>query len=135
MIRRVALLLGIGFLALGILGFVEASGRGLLLGVFAVDQTHNIVHAITGAVGLLAVATGRSRLYCQLVGVIYTLIGILGLIASLSGHQGTILVCFHVNQADNILHLVVGIVAAYFGFAYGSRWASNVSRQRRFGWR
>ena len=134
MIRRAALILGIAFLVIGILGLAEP-GRGLVLGIFAVDQTLNIVHVVTGAVGLLTVATGRSRLYCQLVGVIYTVFGVLGLIPSLTGQRGTILGLFHVNQADSIFHLVAGLIGIYFGFVYGSRVASNWTRQRRFGWR
>ncbi|HEU4391841.1 MAG TPA: DUF4383 domain-containing protein [Blastocatellia bacterium] len=131
MIRRIALLISLAFLAAGILGFVQNPRGGLLLGMFAVDQNHNLIHLVTGAVGLLAGATGRSRLYCQAVGVVYLIVALLGLIPSLGGHM--LFGALHVNSADNILHLVVGIVAAYFGFLYGTTVVSNVARRSRFG--
>ena len=122
MVRTFALVVGIAFLALGLLGLILAPTRGLLLGTFAVDTLHNLVHLVVGALGLGAYYAGWnwSRLYSQGLGVVYIVIGLLGLIPPLvSG--GALLGIMHINMADNLLHLVVGGIAAYIGFTARER--------------
>jgi hypothetical protein len=131
MIRNVAIIIAVAFLLGGIIGFVEAPRGGLLLGTFAVDEMHNIIHLASGALGLIAVALGRSKLYLQAIGVIYLLVGILGLIPG-AMNRGMLLGLFHVNSADSILHLVVGGVAAFFGFLYRTRALAGIVRPSHF---
>jgi hypothetical protein len=122
LVRTFALVVGIAFLALGLLGLILAPTRGLLLGTFAVDTLHNLVHLVVGALGLGAYYAGWnwSRLYSQGLGVVYIVIGLLGLIPPLvSG--GALLGIMHINMADNLLHLVVGGIAAYIGFTARER--------------
>ena len=122
MVRTFALVVGIAFLALGLLGLILAPTRGLLLGTFAVDTLHNLVHLVVGALGLGAYYAGWnwSRLYSQGLGVVYIVIGLLGLVPPLvSG--GALLGIMHINMADNLLHLVVGGIAAYIGFTARER--------------
>ena len=102
------------FLAIGILGFVPGiTSGGSLLGIFEVDTLHNIIHLITGAAALYLVrGNGENvRLYFQVFGVIYAIVAVLGFL------QGdTVFGLFGVNAADNILHLLVAVVALYAGF-------------------
>jgi len=61
-----AMIFGIGFLALGLIGFTAAppppdappliveEGHGLMLGMFPVNILHNVVHLLFGALGLMA---------------------------------------------------------------------------------
>jgi hypothetical protein len=122
MVRTFALVVGIAFLALGLLGLILTPTRGLLLGTFAVDTLHNLVHLVVGALGLGAYYAGWnwSRLYSQGLGVVYIVIGLLGLVPPLvSG--GALLGIMHINMADNLLHLVVGGIAAYIGFTARER--------------
>ncbi len=64
MVKTAAILFGIVFLAIGILGFVpsitapDANGMPMLLGIFHVNTLHNIVHLASGAVALLCGMSG-----------------------------------------------------------------------------
>lgn len=125
MTRMFALVVGIAFLAAGVLGFVPGvtTADGMLFGIFAVDAVHNVIHLLVGALGVAAYYWDRSRLYCQGLGIVYLLVGVLGFIPALIFGDGMLLGLFHVNLADNLLHLIVGAAAAYLGFApqFGGR--------------
>ena len=110
-------IVGLIFLLVGILGFILEPNRGLLLGIFAVDAVHNWIHVIVGAAGIIATLTLKSRLYSQILAIVYLIIGVAGFIPGAIDSHGMLFGFLHVNTADNILHLVVGAIAAYFGFA------------------
>ena len=63
MVKTAAILFGLVFLLIGILGFVPAAthdvnGMPMLLGIFHVNFAHNIVHLASGAVFLLCGMAG-----------------------------------------------------------------------------
>ena len=99
----------------GGLGFVLIPQDGLLLGIFAANTTHHVIHLASGLLGIAAAATGFSRPYCQIFGPVYLLVGVLGLL--LVGNDGMLLGMVHVNMADHVLHFAIGGAATYFGFA------------------
>ena len=128
-IRTFALIYGVAFLLVGILGFVpginqmhegdpslvlNGYGTGHLLGLFHVNLVHNLVHIAFGVWGLAVFrdATG-ARLYARGVAVIYLVLGVAGLIPKLNLLFG---LC-PIEGNDVWLHLLLGGVAAYFGFA------------------
>ncbi|WP_052888053.1 MULTISPECIES: DUF4383 domain-containing protein [Thermogemmatispora] len=113
--RGFALVIGIVFLLVGILGFILNPTEGALLGIFAVNIEHNVIHLLVGILGIAAAFTGWSRLYAQALGIVYLLVGILGFIPGLAP-DGMLLGLVHINLADNLLHLVVGAAAAIVGF-------------------
>ena len=121
MVRAVALVFGASFLAVGILGFLLNPTGGELLGIFAVNVLHNLVHLLFGIFGIAAAYAGWSRPYLQGVGAIYLLLTVLGFVPGLYFGEDLLLGLVHINLADNFLHLVLGGVAAYFGFAPQSR--------------
>lgn len=106
--------LGVVLTIVGIWGYLTDSGS--ILGIFAVDGTHNLIHLVSGIVGILAALGGEqySKTYLQVFGVIYALVFILGLFGG-----GKVLGLFVTNMADNILHLVIAAVALYGGFGKG----------------
>lgn len=112
--RIVAFVIGIVFLIVGILGLILDTTSGSLLG-FDVDLIHNLVHLLTGVLGLAAAFTGWARRFNQIFGIVYLLVGIAGLIPALYFNQ-RLLGLMHVNADDNVLHLVVGTLAAAVGF-------------------
>ena len=114
MARTFAMGLGVVMLLVAILGYALNPTGGLLLGIFAVDGAHNAIHLVTGVAALAAAFTGWARMFCQLFGVVYLLVGILGLVATDS--SGMLLGILHNNMADNILHLAVGGATAFVGF-------------------
>jgi hypothetical protein len=114
--RTFALVVGIVFILIGILGFIPALvPGGALLGIFGVNAIHSIVHLLIGILGIAAVYTGRARLYNQVIGIVYLLLGVLGFIPALVPN-GMLLGLVDINLADNFLHLVVGAAMALVGF-------------------
>ena len=131
--RRFALVLGIAFLVVGILGFVSGPtqmhtgdhrtedlvvggpGHGMLLGLFHVNLLHNLVHLLFGVLGVIMARTlGAARAYSQLVAVSYLLLTVMGLIPAANLWNTFGLVPIHGH--DVWLHALIGLAAAYFGF-------------------
>lgn len=118
--RTFALVVGIIFTLVGLLGFIPALvPGGNELGIFAVNILHSIVHLLIGVLGIAAAYTGFSKLYNQVIGVVYLLLAILGFIPALV-FNGLLIGLVSINLADNLLHLVVGIAAIYVGFFIAS---------------
>jgi hypothetical protein len=115
-VRTVTLVYGIVFLLAGILGFILNPTGGLLLGILAVNAIHNLIHLVAGILGIAAAFTGMSRLYCQALGIFYLVLFVLAIIPGLT-QDGMLSARFMWTRPSNILHLVGGAVAAYFGFA------------------
>ena len=81
MVKSAAILFGIVFLLVGILGFVPSITKDeMLLGIFHVNLAHNIVHLASGAVFLLCgmAGAGPSRTFFQIFGIVYALVAALG---------------------------------------------------------
>jgi uncharacterized protein DUF4383 len=117
--QGVSLLAGVGFLLVGILGFVQG-GMSMeadpnvaprLLGVFPVNLLHNCVHLAFGVWGLAAARThAAARAYCRIAGVLYLCLTALGYISP-NGFGFVPL-----GGADVFLHLLLGLLLAGVGF-------------------
>ena len=124
MLKKAAMVVGAVFLLIGIAGFipgltVESEGVKKLLGLFQVDAVHNLVHILSGLVFLAASQKERwSRLAFQVFGVVYALVTLIGFMV---GDGGSVLGLFHVNTADNFLHLVLAAAFLYLGFGTPER--------------
>ena len=123
--RTVALLVGIVFVLIGILGFIPALvPGGALLGIFGVNALHSIVHLLFGVLGIAAAYTGTSRMYNRVIGIVYLALAVLGFIPALV-INGNLLGLVSINLADNFLHLVVGSVRVIVGFFVAERATST----------
>jgi hypothetical protein len=129
MVQKFALIFGIVYLVVGILGFIPGlvtppeaghglaieAGHGRLLGLFPINLVHNLVHI---AVGLWGLAGSRSFTgavtFSRGLAVLYGLLTILGLIPATNTLFG--LAPIHGN--DVWLHALTALIAAYFGFMY-----------------
>ena len=81
MIKTLSIVLGIVFIAIGILGFVRGiTDREHLLGIFHVNPAHNVVHILSGAIALIAGMTSihAARMFFRAFGLIYGLVAVLG---------------------------------------------------------
>lgn len=123
--RMFALVLGIVLLLIGVIGFFipteNGTGVQALFGIFDVDVVHNLVHVLSGLIAIAAAFGGFSVAYNRIFGVIYTLIGLLGLIPALyfptyGTDSGLFLGLMHLSIADHVLHLVIGLSAMAVGF-------------------
>ena len=116
-----AKIFGIVLLVVGILGFVPGiTSNGMLLGIFEVSPLHNVIHLLTGIIALVVAKKGESavRTFFKVFGVVYLLVLIIGVV------QGnTVLGLFGVNMADHLLHLVIAVLALWYGFKGGSSMA------------
>ncbi len=99
----------------GVAGFLTG---GMLL-IFGINALHNVVHLVSGVLGLAAgfYAGGQwARYYNQGLGVVYLLVTALGFVAP--ALTASLLA---INPADNFLHLALGIVLAGVGFGVPSK--------------
>ncbi|WP_433247112.1 DUF4383 domain-containing protein [Streptosporangium sp. CA-135522] len=118
-VQLAALVVGVVFLLVGVLGFIpgittnygslQFAGHhsdALLLGVFQVSILHNIVHLLFGVAGVLLSRTRPgARNFLVGGGVIYLLLWVYGLLV---GHDSPANFV-PLNNADNWLHLILGI--------------------------
>jgi Domain of unknown function (DUF4383) len=97
--KTLALLFGVVFLLIGILGFVPAvAPNEMLLNIFHVNAAHNAVHLLTGIVALLAgmAGVGASKTFFKIFGVVYGLVAVLGVVVG----DGMLLGLISNNTAD-----------------------------------
>lgn len=124
-LSKTAMWFGVVLLVVGVLGFVPGitTSDGLLLGIFGVDTLHNLVHIITGALGIWAAKSGMdaSRNFFKVFGVVYGLVTILGFVTG-----NGLLWAIPTNMADNLLHVVIAALALYLGFGGGMKEGGNM---------
>jgi len=111
--KKLSLLFGVVFIAVGLLGFVSNPIIGLSENaIFHADTMHNIVHIVSGVLFLLVAlaAPASSRRFLFLFGIVYCLIGILGFFTMGTAGMGEVLGFLHVNGADNYLHVGLGLI-------------------------
>lgn len=119
MLRKVALIFGIVFILVGILGFVTPGGMsmeadpapGHILGLFGINLLHNVVHLLIGVWGIVASRSwGGAKSYLQIGGVAYIVLAVLGFVAP------TTFGLIPIGGNDIYLHAVLGLVMAGIGF-------------------
>lgn len=122
MAKRIATIMGVAFILVGLVGFVSPGFLGTHLSV-----THNLVHLISGAVSLyfgMAGTLAGARLFDLVFGVVYGLLGIAGFL--LGGNQqhtiggishGTdsrllpvIPGSLELGSMDHTVHILIGLV-------------------------
>jgi Domain of unknown function (DUF4383) len=129
--RTVATVVAVVFLVVGVLGFIpgittnygDMSFAGhmsdsKLLGVFQVSVLHNIVHLLFGVAGLALARTPAGAVnYLIGGGVVYLVLWIYGVIVN----EGSDANFVPVNNADDWLHLVLGVLMIAAGLAVRPR--------------
>ncbi|QEE62076.1 DUF4383 domain-containing protein [Salinibacterium sp. dk2585] len=126
-VQKGSLIVGIVFLLVGIMGFIPGvttnyetmqfaghESEAMLLGIFQVSILHNLVHLLFGVLGVaLARSASASRSYLIIGGIVYLVLWIYGLFFGHSDHAANFV---PLNNADNWLHLVLGIGMIALGF-------------------
>lgn len=130
-LQKAALAVGAVFLAVGVLGFIPgittnydtlgAAGHeseAMLLGIFQVSILHNLVHLLFGVAGIaMSRRHSSARTYLVGGGVIYLVLWIYGLLIDKESGANFV----PVNQADDWLHLVLGLGMIALGVLLGRR--------------
>lgn len=137
--RYLALILGIVFLLIGILGFVPGlrsllsnapeiavtSGYGYLLGLFPINTLHNIVHLTVGLLGIAAFwSFNFARLYAQGLTIFYGALAVMGLLPA----TNTTFDLIPIFSNDVWLHAATALIAGYFGFLAPEKMAEADTR-------
>ncbi len=111
---------GVVLLLIGIGGFIPGltsegeHGMPLLIG-FLVGGVHNVIHLSSALVALISSKKASwAKAYFQVFGIIYGLVTLIGFLTG-----DTILGQFHVNMADNFLHLFISASSLWLGFMGG----------------
>jgi hypothetical protein len=116
MAKKFAVIFGIVFVLVGLLGFVSNPIVGDT-GFFHTDALHNIVHLLVGIVLLIAAGAGTraSALWLKIWGAVYLVLFLVGLV-----QPDMLLGLVGANKNDTYLHLVLGVVLIVVGM-----WASK----------
>ena len=115
MLKTIGLAFGVIFVLAGLAGYVPAlTPDGKLLGVFAVNGAHNIVHILTGviAIAIALASPGNMAMFFKIFGVVYALVAVLGFFA---GEAPLLGIIAH-NNADMWLHVAIAAVSLWLGF-------------------
>jgi hypothetical protein len=115
-----ALVFGAVLLVVGILGFIsdatfgsgdDVDGSDFI--IFEVNGWHNIVHILSGLLGLaLWRRADSARLYALAFGATYLVVTVWGFITS-----DQVLWLVPVNSPDNVLHLLIAVAGIAAGLA------------------
>lgn len=108
--------LGVSYLVAGLLGFAVTGAMGFtaedpqtMMAGLGVNPLHNVVHAVAGALGIVAFTRrGWARLYGAVVLVVFGVLALMGFLGVGTG-------AMNVNGPDNWLHAgtaVLGLIMA-----------------------
>ena len=123
--RLYATVVGAALVVTGIAGFFYSasfdtgnrvlSDHDELLGILAVNGWHNVVHIVTGLLGLAA-AGYAARTYALALGLVYLAVAVWGF-SEVEDGVGALLDVVPVATQDNLLHLVLGLAGLGAGAA------------------
>jgi hypothetical protein len=130
-LRGIALLVGITFVLVGILGFVPGLTTNVddldfaghhsgaeLFDLFQVSMLHNIVHLLFGVAGLvMARRVDTARVFLVGGGVVYLVLWLYGMIIDLASEANFV----PFDDADNWLHFGVGVGMIGLGLVVGRK--------------
>ena len=110
MANRVATILGVVFLLVGILGFVSPHLVGAHLSL-----AHNIIHLVSGAISLWLGLKGTSsaaKNFCIVFGAVYLLLGIAGFVLGTGADRMLAVIPgqLELGTMDHIIHVGFGVV-------------------------
>lgn len=117
MANRIATILGIVFLLVGVAGFAMPGLLGAHLSL-----VHNVIHLVSGAISLWLGLKGTpqaAKTFCVVFGAVYLLLGVAGFVAG-SGEGRMLNVIpgqLELGTMDHIIHVVLGGIYLFGGLA------------------
>lgn len=120
MAKTLAMVFGVVFVIVGVLGFIDNPIVGMA-GLFQTNTLHDLVHLLIGVVLVIVAmsAPAKSSMWLKIFGVIYLLLAVLGFLTIPMG--GMLLGLVTTNMADHWLHVVLGVVLLIAGFATSNK--------------
>ncbi len=116
--KTAAIFFGVVFILIGILGYIPNPIVGESAdAVFHADSIHSIVHIASGVLFLLfgIAAPQNASGFLKIFGIVYFVIGVIGLVNIGSAAMTKVFGFLHVNQSDNYLHIGLGLVILLAG--------------------
>lgn len=110
MANRIATILGVLFLLVGLVGFAMPGLLGAHL-----TPAHNIVHLVSGAISLWLGLKGTpsgAKTFCLVFGLVYLLLGICGFLLG-SGDDKMLTILpdqLMFGTMDHIIHVALGVI-------------------------
>jgi hypothetical protein len=116
MAKTLCTILGIGFILVGIVGFLAPGLLGMHL-----TLAHNLVHLVSGALALylgLAGTLGAARTFCLVFGAVYLLLGLAGIVAGDGETRMLTLIPGDLmfGMPDHLVHVLLGALFLIGGF-------------------
>lgn len=115
MAKTVATLVGVVFIAVGIVGFFEPNLLGAHLG-----KAHNAVHLVSGAISLYFGFKGSlasARQFCIIFGLVYGMLGAVLYLQIVPGSDHMIeFPKLILGTRDHIIHIAIGALYLIGGF-------------------
>lgn len=110
--KTLVTVISVVLIVIGLLGFVNDP----VLGLFDVNGAHNLVHLLSGGLGLFLSMRGEdgASLFGKIMTVVYGAVTVLGFLLVPTG--GLLLGLVEMNSLDHGLHLLLTAVFAYIGF-------------------
>jgi len=110
MANRIATILGVLFLLVGLLGFAMPALLGAHL-----TLAHNIVHLVSGAISLWLGLKGTpsgAKTFCLVFGLVYLLLGICGFLLGSGGDKMLTILPGQLmfGTMDHIIHVALGVI-------------------------
>jgi hypothetical protein len=133
MVQSFARIFGIVYVVVGLMGFVPGlvqplvdtsgslavdTGYGRLLGIFAVNIVHNLLHLGIGIWGIMAARSFMASVgFAKVTAILFGIITLLGIIPA----TNTLFGLAPIYGVDILLHLASAALAGYFGFVVPAR--------------
>ncbi len=117
MANRIATVLGVVFLLVGVLGFVMPTVLGMHL-----TLAHNVIHLVSGAIALWLGLKGTpsgAKTFCIVFGAVYLLLGICGYLLGTGDDRILTLIPDQLmfGTMDHLIHIALGVIFLIGGFA------------------
>lgn len=117
MANRIATILGVLFLLVGLLGFVMPTLLGAHLSL-----AHNIIHLVSGAISLWLGLKGTpsgAKTFCLVFGLVYLLLGVVGFLLGTGDDRMLTLIPDQLmfGTMDHIIHIVLGAIFLFGGLS------------------
>lgn len=116
MAKKIATLLGVVFILVGIAGFVAPTLLGAHL-----STIHNIIHLVSGAIALYLGLKGtlaQAKMFCIIFGAVYLLLGVVGYLLGDPARERLwkVMDGLDLGRMDHIIHILLGVIFLIGGF-------------------
>jgi hypothetical protein len=115
MAKPIAIVVGVVFILVGIVGFLHPNLMDTHLG-----KLHNVIHLVSGVASLYFGTKGTqasARSFCIGFGVVYGLLGVCGFVLGTGEHRMLELPYLALGTRDHLIHIAIAVLYLIGGFS------------------